>query len=113
MEIGSLVSKVIKVDLQTDKGTRGQFARFAVQVNLSKPLASKIRVANRLHRVEYESLPLIYFQCGRFGHLSDGCPHGNKERSTENNGDNSPNVNIADNSPNVNIAKQRTNMTEV
>lgn len=34
MEIGSLVGKVIKIDLQTENGSRGQFARFAVQVNL-------------------------------------------------------------------------------
>ncbi|MBA0842579.1 hypothetical protein Goarm_002399, partial [Gossypium armourianum] len=42
-EIGSLIGKVVKVDFQTDKGSRGQFAGFVVQVNLSKPLVSNIR----------------------------------------------------------------------
>lgn len=35
MEIGSLVGKVVKVDLQTDKCVRSQFARFVIQISLS------------------------------------------------------------------------------
>lgn len=61
MEIGSLVGKVIKIDFQMDKGSRGQFARFAIQVNLSHPLVSNIWVSNKLHKIEYESIPSIYF----------------------------------------------------
>lgn len=75
---------MVKVDLQTNKGTMIQFARFAVQVKLSKPLVSKIKVASQLHRVEYESFPLICFQCGRFGHLKEGCPHGDMGRNMGN-----------------------------
>lgn len=74
---------MIKIDLQMDKRSRGQFVRFAIQVNLSKPLVSKIRVSNKLHRIEYESLPSIYFQCGRFSHMKYRCPlkiiDGNKD----------------------------------
>lgn len=40
------------------------------------PLFLKIRIANKIHRVEYELLPLICFNCGRFGHLKEACPHG-------------------------------------
>lgn len=79
-EIGSLVGKVVKVYLQTEKGARGQFARFAVQVNLSKPLVSMVRIANKIHRVKYESLPLICFKCGRFGHLRESCTHGGVDK---------------------------------
>ncbi|MBA0825902.1 hypothetical protein Goarm_010810, partial [Gossypium armourianum] len=68
----SLIGKVVKIDLQTDKGSRGQFAWFAVQVNLSKPLISKIWITSRIHRIEYESLPSICIQHGRFGHLREG-----------------------------------------
>lgn len=34
---------------------------------------SRIRIAKRIHRVEYESLPSICFKYGRFGHLRDTC----------------------------------------
>lgn len=90
-EIRSMVGKIIKVDMQTDKGSRGQFARFAVQVDLSKPLVSKIRVASRLYRIEYESLPSICFQCGRFSHLKDVCPNAINEDELE--GDDEPRCN--------------------
>ncbi|MBA0755117.1 hypothetical protein Gogos_020303 [Gossypium gossypioides] len=63
-----------KIDLQTDKGLRGQFARFVVQVDLLKPLILKIRIAKRTHRVEYESLPMICNHCGTYGHLQEDCP---------------------------------------
>ncbi|MBA0583364.1 hypothetical protein Gorai_014224, partial [Gossypium raimondii] len=76
----SLIGKVVKIDLQTDKGLRGQFAWFPVQVNLSKPLISKIWITSRIHRIEYESLPSICFQHGRFGHLREGCPHERVEK---------------------------------
>lgn len=63
-EIGSLIGKFVRIDVQMDSGSKGQFARFIVQVNLTQPLVSKIRIANKIHRVEYESLPQIYFQYG-------------------------------------------------
>lgn len=59
---------------KTDKGTKGQFAQFAVHVNLNLPLVLKVRIANKLHRVEYESLPQICFDYGKFGYLMDVCP---------------------------------------
>lgn len=72
-EIRSLVRKVVRIDMQTDFGARRQFARFAMQVNMAEPLVSKIRNAKRIHRGKYESLPSIYFSCGRFGHLKEAC----------------------------------------
>lgn len=53
----------------------GHFTRFTIQINLSTPLISKILIAGRLHSVEYELLTFICSQCGRVGHLRDGCPH--------------------------------------
>ncbi|MBA0770537.1 hypothetical protein Gotri_019159 [Gossypium trilobum] len=49
--IGEMVGNVIKIDLMTNKGAKGQFARFAVQIDLRKPLVSKIRIASRIHRI--------------------------------------------------------------
>lgn len=45
-----------------------------MHVNLAQPLVSKVRTANKIHRIEYESLPQICFSCGRFGHLKNTCP---------------------------------------
>ncbi|MBA0688220.1 hypothetical protein Goari_006023, partial [Gossypium aridum] len=65
---------IIKIDLMTDKGARGQFARFAVQIDLRKLFISKIKIASRIHRVEYESLPLVFFGRGTFRHLKRDYP---------------------------------------
>ncbi|KAK8639522.1 hypothetical protein V6N13_137897 [Hibiscus sabdariffa] len=46
----------------------------AISVDLSKPLISKLIVNGCTQLVEYESLPVICFQCGRYGHVQEGCP---------------------------------------
>ncbi|KAK8997026.1 hypothetical protein V6N11_020518 [Hibiscus sabdariffa] len=73
--IGSQIGSVIKIDLQTDSGCRGRFARMAVSLNLNKPLVSKLIINGRPQIVEYESLPTVCFHCGTYGHLKDICPN--------------------------------------
>ncbi|KAK8572182.1 hypothetical protein V6N12_028243 [Hibiscus sabdariffa] len=73
-EIGESIGHVIKLDSQTEWGRRGRFARLAILVDLSKPLVSKIMVNGKIQLIEYESLPLICFHCGRYGHAQDTCP---------------------------------------
>ncbi|KAG8490242.1 hypothetical protein CXB51_015567 [Gossypium anomalum] len=46
-EIGELVGKVVKLDLNTDSRTRVRFARLAVYVDLEKPLVSQILINGR------------------------------------------------------------------
>ncbi|KAI9123882.1 hypothetical protein K1719_005182 [Acacia pycnantha] len=65
---------VNQVDYNTDSGDRGKFARIAVVIDLTKPLISKIQVDGELIYVEYEGLPSICFECGRYGHLQISCP---------------------------------------
>ncbi|KAL4312880.1 hypothetical protein GQ457_01G005440 [Hibiscus cannabinus] len=72
--IGSQIGNVIKIDFQTDNGCRGRFARMAVNINLKKPLVSKLMINGRLQIIEYESLPTVCFSCGIYGHLQDICP---------------------------------------
>ncbi|KAL4385985.1 hypothetical protein GQ457_09G013820 [Hibiscus cannabinus] len=55
-------------------GCRGRFARMAVSLDLRKPLVSKLFINGRLQVVEYESLPTIFFECGKYGHVKDVCP---------------------------------------
>ncbi|XP_017620776.1 uncharacterized protein LOC108464989 [Gossypium arboreum] len=71
--IGGLIGKVVKLDFQTDKSTRGRFARLAVFVNLDQPLIFKDLVDGDIQRVEYESLPTVCFNCGRYGHVKELC----------------------------------------
>lgn len=53
---------------------RGRFARIRVEVNLGKKLIPKIKIRNRIYRVEYEGLNLICFDCGKYGQHRDQCP---------------------------------------
>ncbi|KAK8593111.1 hypothetical protein V6N12_045198 [Hibiscus sabdariffa] len=52
-----------------------------VNIDLDKPLVSKLVLNGRIRMVEYESIPLICFHCGKYGHLQEACPslYGNEE----------------------------------
>ncbi|MBA0682151.1 hypothetical protein Goari_023891 [Gossypium aridum] len=67
----------------TDKGSRGKFTQMAVFIDLGKPLISQILVKKVVQRVEFESLPLVCFYCGRFGHMQNLCPSSGSANVTE------------------------------
>lgn len=66
--IGGQAGTVREVDRNTRGIQRGKFARIAVEVDLNKPLMSKIRIDGLWYLVEYESLPQICPCCGKAGH---------------------------------------------
>ncbi|KAI9126248.1 hypothetical protein K1719_002669 [Acacia pycnantha] len=72
--IGRIFGEVIRVDYNTESGDRGKFARLAVVIDLTEPLTSKILVDGEMIYVEYEGLPTICYNCGRYGHLQEYCP---------------------------------------
>ncbi|KAA3452516.1 GroES-like zinc-binding alcohol dehydrogenase family protein [Gossypium australe] len=72
-EIGEMVGKVVKLDLNTDNKARDRYPRMAVYVNLEKPLISKVLINGNIQRIEYESLPLVCFSRGRYGHFKESC----------------------------------------
>ncbi|KAK5772185.1 hypothetical protein PVK06_048461 [Gossypium arboreum] len=72
-EIGGLIGTVTKLDFQTDKGSRGNFARMVVCIDLIKPLVSQILVNRAVQKVEFEALLFVCFSCGRFGHSNATC----------------------------------------
>ncbi|MBA0772642.1 hypothetical protein Gotri_007985, partial [Gossypium trilobum] len=82
-EIGEMVGKVVKLDMNTDRRTRGRFARLAIYVELEKLLVSHILINGRKQNVEYESLSTICFHCGRYGHVENSCPFKNSEILSE------------------------------
>ncbi|MBA0580915.1 hypothetical protein Gorai_023114 [Gossypium raimondii] len=62
------------MDIKTGSGTRDQFARMAVFIDLEKSLTSHVLINGRIQRVEFEALPVVCFSCGRYGHLKNVCP---------------------------------------
>ncbi|CAN1170968.1 hypothetical protein LINPERHAP2_LOCUS29291 [Linum perenne] len=72
--IGDKVGRTIRVDHTTRTGTRGNYARICVEVDLQKPLLSKYRLKRRVRRIEYEGLHVICYQCGCYGHEKEACP---------------------------------------
>ncbi|MBA0681824.1 hypothetical protein Goari_023598 [Gossypium aridum] len=63
--------------------SRGQFARLAVYIDLGKSLVSKVKIDEKIH-MEYESMPLVCFDCGRFRHTRDTCSYRSRQREAAN-----------------------------
>lgn len=68
------VGKPLKLDRTTAVREKGRFARAAVEVDLDKPLVSKIWVRNEVQMVEYEGLHVVCYGCGVVGHREQDCP---------------------------------------
>ncbi|CAI0460517.1 unnamed protein product [Linum tenue] len=71
--LGNLIGRTIKLDYHTEHLERGKFARLAVELDMTKPLATRIRLDGAWQQVTYENLPQICFECGRIGHNEDRC----------------------------------------
>ncbi|CAI0401867.1 unnamed protein product [Linum tenue] len=72
--LGNMLGRAIKLDYHTLHQQRAKFARIAVEIDLSKPLVTRIRLDGQWQYVEYENLPTVCFECGRIGHLGESCP---------------------------------------
>ncbi|KAG4139138.1 hypothetical protein ERO13_D07G173101v2 [Gossypium hirsutum] len=66
---------VFSSQFDRDSKVRVRYACMAVYVNLGKPLISKVLINGNLQRVEYESLLVMCFFCGRYGYNNESCPH--------------------------------------
>ncbi|KAJ8749455.1 hypothetical protein K2173_025650 [Erythroxylum novogranatense] len=64
----------IKADHSTLTAARGQYARIAVQMDLSQPLKGMLEIDACTYKIEYEDLPIICFSCGKYGHSTETCP---------------------------------------
>ncbi|CAN1182872.1 hypothetical protein LINPERHAP2_LOCUS36214, partial [Linum perenne] len=72
--IGDRIWKTVRVDSTKLFGSRGNYARLCVEVDLLKPLVSKYHLHRRVRRIEYEGLHEICFKCGRYGHEKGSWP---------------------------------------
>ncbi|MBA0746837.1 hypothetical protein Gogos_009320, partial [Gossypium gossypioides] len=73
--IRNAIRPVTKIDHNTNVKSMGWFARLVIFVDLGKPLISKVKIDERIQRVEYESFPIVCFDYGRYGHYREVCPH--------------------------------------
>lgn len=63
-----LVGCPLKIYKTTAGVERGKFVRAVIEIDLSKPLVSMVRVRNRIQKIEFEGLHVICFECGAIGH---------------------------------------------
>ncbi|KAK3230978.1 hypothetical protein Dsin_002859 [Dipteronia sinensis] len=77
--IGGMLGRMCTVDPITEAQARGRFARICVEIDISKPLLGTLSIDDRSIRVEYESLGLVCFKCGKYGHSKDNCREGQVE----------------------------------
>ncbi|CAI0465284.1 unnamed protein product [Linum tenue] len=73
--LGNMIGRPIKLDYHTQHQQRAKFARMAIELDLSKPLVTRIRLDGQWQYIEYENLPTVCFECGRVGHTSLTCPN--------------------------------------
>ncbi|KAH7862251.1 hypothetical protein Vadar_002053 [Vaccinium darrowii] len=76
--IARRIGRPIRADSTTVETDRGRYARVCVEIDLSKPVKSKIIIEGKVYCVEYEHIPLMCFGCGRIGHRRDQCTWGSK-----------------------------------
>ncbi|CAI0394807.1 unnamed protein product [Linum tenue] len=72
--LGNMVGRAIKLDFHTQHQQRAKFARMAVELDLSRPLVTRIRLDGKWQYIEYENLPVCCFECGKIGHTTLTCP---------------------------------------
>ncbi|KAK3205340.1 hypothetical protein Dsin_019386 [Dipteronia sinensis] len=76
-----MLGNTCKVDHIIESQARGRFARICVEIDITKPLKGALSVNDRTIKVEYKSLGLICFICGRIGHSKELCKEGIVEQS--------------------------------
>nr|POF20891.1 uncharacterized protein CFP56_37509 [Quercus suber] len=73
--IGKAIGNVLRVDTHIASEARGRFARLCVQVDVTKPLITAIKIGKLEQTVCYEGIQRLCFDCGRVGHKRESCPY--------------------------------------
>lgn len=54
-----------------------------IYADLGKPLVSKVKIDGKIQHVQYESFPLVCFECGRWGHNKESYTHTKDQRTVQ------------------------------
>jgi len=73
--IRKAIGNVLRVDTHTTLEARGKFARLCIQVDVTKPLVTAIKIGKLEQPVCYEVIQKLCFDCGRVGHKRENCPY--------------------------------------
>ena len=65
----------LRVDTHTESEARGKFARLCIQIDVTKPLVTAIRIEKFEQPMCYEGIQKQCFDCGRMGHKRENCPY--------------------------------------
>lgn len=71
--IARVVGKPIRVDYANDRVARAQFARICVDIDLFKPLVTRVWVGGSWQNITYENIVTLCFKCGKIGHDKQNC----------------------------------------
>ncbi|KAJ4825014.1 hypothetical protein Tsubulata_032297 [Turnera subulata] len=63
-----MIGRTVRIDMPTQQTDRAQFARIAVELDLTKALESRVCIEDTWYHIEYEDLPQVCFVCGMAGH---------------------------------------------
>ncbi|KAK0574080.1 hypothetical protein LWI29_017932 [Acer saccharum] len=74
--IGRMLGTTIKVDPITKSQARDRYARICVEIDITKPFKSSLSVEDHSIMIEYKSLGLFCFKCGKVRHYKDSCREG-------------------------------------
>ncbi|KAL5742374.1 hypothetical protein ACOSP7_029106 [Xanthoceras sorbifolium] len=81
-KLGGILGKTCRVDQITEAQSRGRYARLCIEIDISKPLRSYMKVDGKIIRIEYENLSMVCFLCGKVGHVQGNCKEGDMDQGT-------------------------------
>nr|XP_023893045.1 uncharacterized protein LOC112005023 [Quercus suber]POF21440.1 uncharacterized protein CFP56_18483 [Quercus suber] len=71
--IKKAIGNVLRVDTHTASEAKGRFARLCIQVDVTKPLVTALKIGKIEQPVCYEGIQKLCFDCGRMGHKREFC----------------------------------------
>ncbi|XP_027337278.1 uncharacterized protein LOC113850972 [Abrus precatorius] len=72
-QVGAYLGSMLKIDPYTSLLSRWKFARICIEIDLKKKLVPAFRVLGQEFKIKYESLHLICFSYGKYGHRQEQC----------------------------------------
>ena len=72
--IKNIIGKMIKIDDTTLDQAKGKYVRIYVKLDPSKPILSKLLVKGKIYYIEYQTIHMLCFHCGKVLKKTGGVP---------------------------------------